>query len=505
MKEMKNSDSVPESHRGLRARYRLIMGECAKCGSKSFPPKTRCKCGSLSFKYSSKIGIARLYSFTWRNEDGDIVAPADVELEGAVIPSRVTDVESADLKIGMELEPTFRRLRQGKDGLIDYGLVFRPRSTYRQFENRRPKSSHAKAGIIGYGSYVPLYRVPIEEVAKTVKGNPAGMKKGTGVCEKAIPNYDQDAITMGVDASHRALAHAGVKGSSIASVYFGSTSRPYSIKPGAITLVEALGATPNARVQDLDGSFACAANAFIEGLACAEMLKTIVRAQNQATVAEDGAGMEVRDNILVVGADFPSAPEGDALNQTSGAGAAAFLFGTSDPIAELVSHCAYSSDIPDGWKLNVPLADMVSQGRFALEPAYFLHLTEAIKGALKMANIEGKDVAHAAIYNPASSNPARFAKAFGFTESAMVPTNLNAHVGNSGAASVMLSLAYALDRANPGENVLMATYGLGAHAEAFVFRTTEHIAEKRAYNTPLDAQLAIKKAADYGTYRRRMR
>ncbi|MEM2899510.1 MAG: 3-oxoacyl-[acyl-carrier-protein] synthase III C-terminal domain-containing protein, partial [Thermoplasmata archaeon] len=471
MKEMRNSESVPESHRGIKARYRLLMGKCTKCGKKSFPPKARCVCGCNSFEYKSEIGIAKLYSFTWRNEDGDIVAPADIELAGCIIPAKITDVEPSDLKIGIELEPTFRRLRQSRDGLVDYGLVFRPKITDINFEKIKNDRSSGKTsnrgkigdrlGIVGLGSFIPAYRIKIEEVARTLGANAEGIKKGNGVEEKAVPNYDQDTITMGVDASYRALIHAGLglDGKQISSIYFGSTSRPYLIKAGAITIAEAIGATPNVRVQDIDGSFACAANAFYDALTYTSL--ECEKKANKA-VAEDG-GLGLRENVLVVGADFPRVPESDTLNQTSGAGAAAFVFGREDVIAEVVSHAVYTTDTPDGWRL--PEGELVSQGRFALEPAYFLHVTESIKGALKRANLEGKDIGHVAIYNPVTSNCMRIAKTFGFSENAMLPTRLNAKIGNCGSASVLLSLAYALERAQPNEYVLMTSYGLGAQSE----------------------------------------
>jgi len=519
MKEMRNSESVPESHRGIKARYRLLMGECTKCGKKSFPPKGRCVCGCNSFRYFSANGIAKLHSYTWRNEDGDIVAPADIELGGAVIPSRITDVEPSELKIGMELEPTFRRLRQSREGLIDYGLVFRPKVTNINFTNitfeKRNNESLGKLsgkgdklGIIGLGSFLPAYRVKIEEVAKSLGANAEGIKKGNGVEEKAVPNYDQDSITMGVDASLRAMCHAGVDGTSLSSIYFGSTTRPYSIKCGAITIAEAIGATPNVRVQDLDGSFGCAANAFYDAISTISSSISISSAnmiyekRENSALAEDG-GVRLRDNVLVVGADFPRAPESDTLNQTSGAGAAAFLFGKGDVIAEVVSHAVYSTDSPDGWRL--PDRELVSQGRFALEPAYFLHISESIKGALKYAKIEGKDISQVAIYNPVTSNCMRFAKIFGFSENAMVPTKLNAKIGNCGSASVLLSLAYALERAQPDEYVLLTTYGLGAHSESYVFKTTENVAKKKGSLVSLETQLTHKKYVDYGTYRRRMK
>ena len=76
-------------------------------------------------------------------------------------------------------------------------------------------------GIIGYGAYVPRYRLPASEVARIWTGG----KGGLPVKEKAVPGLDEDVITMSIEASRNALARAGISASQLRAVWVGSHSR----------------------------------------------------------------------------------------------------------------------------------------------------------------------------------------------------------------------------------------------------------------------------------------
>ena len=61
-------------------------------------------------------------------------------------------------------------------------------------------------GIVGYGAYVPQYRLPATEVARVW----AGGEEGLPIKEKAVPGLDEDVITMSIEASRNALKRAGI-------------------------------------------------------------------------------------------------------------------------------------------------------------------------------------------------------------------------------------------------------------------------------------------------------
>ena len=108
-------------------------------------------------------------------------------------------------------------------------------------------------GIIGYGAYVPRYRIPAAEIARIWKGAEGSLL----VKEKAVPGLDEDVITMSIEASRNALARAGIDPQELRAVWVGSESHPYAVKPSGTVVAEAIGASAN--IQSGDWEFACKA------------------------------------------------------------------------------------------------------------------------------------------------------------------------------------------------------------------------------------------------------
>src|SRR3989338_4215456 len=88
-----------------------------------------------------------------------------------------------------------------------------------------------QVGIVGYGAYIPRFRIKVEEIAKVWNTNAAAIKDGLLVDEKSVPNDDEDTVTISVEAARNALARAGIQCSKIGAVYIGSESHPYAVKP----------------------------------------------------------------------------------------------------------------------------------------------------------------------------------------------------------------------------------------------------------------------------------
>src|SRR4030042_1640699 len=72
-------------------------------------------------------------------------------------------------------------------------------------------------GIIGWGCYVPRYRLT-GEIFKAAWG-------ASGKVERSVANYDEDAVTMGAEAA--LLAVAGHDPLEVDRLYFASVSAPY--------------------------------------------------------------------------------------------------------------------------------------------------------------------------------------------------------------------------------------------------------------------------------------
>ncbi|MFZ1768445.1 MAG: hydroxymethylglutaryl-CoA synthase, partial [Caldilinea sp.] len=147
-------------------------------------------------------------------------------------------------------------------------------------------------GIVGYGAYVPRFRLPGSEISRVwTDGNAR-----SPVREKAVPGLDEDTATMSVEAARNALARAAIDPHQLAAVWVGSESHPYAVKPTGTIVAEAIGATPATLAADWQ--FACKAGT--EAL--------------QAGIGLVGSGMA--DYTLAIGMDTAQGRPGDALEYT---------------------------------------------------------------------------------------------------------------------------------------------------------------------------------------------
>lgn len=60
-------------------------------------------------------------------------------------------------------------------------------------------------GIVGYGAYLPHYRIKAEVIATQWGADPASVTRGLQLFEKTVPGQDEDTITIAVEAAKNAL------------------------------------------------------------------------------------------------------------------------------------------------------------------------------------------------------------------------------------------------------------------------------------------------------------
>src|SRR5262245_27448420 len=100
-------------------------------------------------------------------------------------------------------------------------------------------------GIVSYGSYVPYRRLKRAAVAQ-VLGVPAG--KG----ERAVASFDEDSVSMAVEATRDALRAASA--TDIQSLLFATTTPPYAEKLNAAIIGAAARLPLEIRAADVTGS-----------------------------------------------------------------------------------------------------------------------------------------------------------------------------------------------------------------------------------------------------------
>jgi hydroxymethylglutaryl-CoA synthase len=334
-------------------------------------------------------------------------------------------------------------------------------------------------GIVGYGAYVPRYRLPSAEVSRIWTEGYGG----TPIKEKSVPGPDEDVVTMAIEAARNALARVGnIDPALIRAVWVGSESHPYAVKPTSTIVAEAIGATPHTQAGDWE--FACKAGS--EAL--------------QAAIGFVGSGMA--QYALAIGMDTAQARPGDALEYTASAGGAAYLIGPADEaLAVFEGSLSYVTDTPDFWRRAYQHYPSHG-GRFTGQPAYFKHSSAAAKELMEALGTEPADYAHAVFHQPNAKFPRTVAKMLGFTPEQIQVGLLSNEIGNTYAGSSFIGLTAVLDVAASGDRVLLTSYGSGAGSDAIALRITDDLAERRRRAPATRDYIARRVEIDYATYAR---
>jgi hydroxymethylglutaryl-CoA synthase len=342
--------------------------------------------------------------------------------------------------------------------------------------------SERQVGIVGYGAYVPRYRLPATEVSRVWTGGHSGVP----IREKAVPGPDEDTVTIAIEAARNALARSGeLDPAEIGAVWVGSESHPYAVKPTGTILAEAIGAVPH--VLSGDWEFACKAGteAF------------------QAAIGMVGSGM-VR-YALAVGADTAQGRPGDALEYTAAAGGSAYILGAvsgeREVLAVVEGSLSYVTDTPDFWRRAYQ--HYPEHGaRFTGEPAYFKHILAAGRELMGSLGTTASDYAYAVFHQPNAKFPLKAGRQLGFGREQLTPGLLVNEIGNTYAGSSLTGLTAVLDVAQPGDRILLVSFGSGAGSDAFSLRMTEALVARRRLAPATRVYIERRVEIDYALYAR---
>lgn len=331
-------------------------------------------------------------------------------------------------------------------------------------------------GIVGYGAYIPRYRLPATEVSRIWTDGFGG----TPIQEKSVPGKDEDVATMSIEAARNALMRAGIDPAGIRAVWVGSESHPYAVKPTSTIVAEALGIVPH--TQAADWEFAC-------------------KAGTEAMVAALGlVGSDMANYALAIGMDTAQGRPGDALEYTAAAGGAAYLIGPAEEsLAVIESTYSFVTDTPDFWRRAYQKYPEHGQ-RFTGEPAYFKHITSAANTYMQATDTSAKDYEYAVFHQPNTKFPTRVAKNLGFSQEQIAPGLLVPVIGNTYSGAAIIGLTAILDEAKPGDRILMVSFGSGAGSDALGIRVTEKITTRRNQAPTTKQYIARRTEIDYATY-----
>lgn len=336
-------------------------------------------------------------------------------------------------------------------------------------------------GIVGYGAYVPVYRIKSRTIAEQWGNDPNSIERGLLLMEKTVPGPDEDTITISIAAAKNALRRARIDPKKIGAVYIGSESHPYAVKPSGTVLIEALGIGPNVHVADFE--FACKA-----GTEAMFVAYSHVKSGNM-------------EYAMGIGSDTSQGAPSDALEYSASAGGSAFIFGSENVVAEVLYTHSYTTDTADFWRREYQMYPRHG-GRFTGEPAYFKHIIGCGKALLEKSGMKPQDFQYAVFHMPNGRFPLKAGKELGFHQEQMTEGWVVNIMGNTYSGSSITGLTAILDVAKPGDKIFMVSFGSGAGSDGFIFQVTDKISEvqnlapktREMLNTPNKIYL------DYGKY-----
>ncbi len=289
------------------------------------------------------------------------------------------------------------------------------------------------AGIVRYGSYVPYFRLTRAAI-------------GAGKGERAVASFDEDAVSMAVEAARDAVRGGVV----VDALLFATLSPAYAEKLDAATIQAALDLPEAVSSVALSGSSRMGLAALLLGLDLAAAGK----------------------RALVCASDLVTGAPGGARESQGGDAAAAFVTGPdSDAIARVLGRASATIEILDVWRLPEDRFARQWEERFiadTMAPA----ITDTAQRALKTGSVDPSTLSTVILDGTNPRSMANLPKALGLKPE-QIADPLGASVGRAGCAHAGLLLARALDHAKPGDRILVVCEADGV--DALVLEVTETI------------------------------
>ena len=338
-----------------------------------------------------------------------------------------------------------------------------PRQVAASMSSVRLCGCYALVGIAAFGAYIPRYRLGADTAGWNSK------------LERSIANFDEDSVTMAVAAGVDCLRDSDRQ--SVDGIIFATTTPPYAEKQCAAIIANAL---------DLR-----------RDIFSADVTDVLRAGTAGLKAALDSVAAGTAGQVLVIASDNrQGAPKGDA-ERNSGDGAAAFLISREGTLATLEGFYSITDNMLDTWRSAQDPFVRSWEDRFTTDEGLGRVMGEAMSGFFYQEGLSAKDVAKVALYAPDRRRHAQLAGQLGFTPDQMQEP-LFGQMGNTGAAFPLMLLANALEEAEPGQLLLVASYGDGSDVVGFRFAgATDGLRPPMGVTGYLESKLVL---ADYETY-----
>lgn len=300
----------------------------------------------------------------------------------------------------------------------------------------------AETGILSFGAYLPRNRLQRSAIHAANGWFAAGLK-GLAKGERATANWDEDALTMAVEAARDTLK--GIDRAGLGSLSLASTSLPFVDRLNSGVIKEALTLADATGAFDVTGGQRVATSALIQALAA----------------AAGGA----RPHLALASEMRLSRPASEAeMNQ--GDAAAGLLVGQGDPVARFLGSHSTTIDFVDHFRMSGQDFDYTWESRWIRDEGYTGLIGGALKEAFAHLGVTGESIDRFIVPITARGVAEGLARRAGVKPEA-VADRLAGSVGDTGVAHPFLLFAAALEQAQAGETIALIGFGQGVDVLLF--------------------------------------
>lgn len=297
-----------------------------------------------------------------------------------------------------------------------------------------PTPRAAERGILSVGAYLPRLRLDRKAVAAGHKWMAPGLR-GLAQGARAMANWDEDAVTMAVEAGRGALAGQAAR---VDALTLASTTLPFADRLNSAIVAGAIDLPRNTAAADAGGGLRAGTSALLRAL------------RGDATE-------------LVIGAERRIPRPASAAELNAGDGAAAILVGEGAPIALLRGAASATADFIDHFRENGREGDYSWEERWVRDEGYAKLVPPVVKAALAQAGITAAEVDHFLMPEALRKIGGQTAKRLGVSPEAVADA-LFERCGDTGVAHPLLMLARTLHAARAGARILLVQFGSGCDA-----------------------------------------
>lgn len=326
-------------------------------------------------------------------------------------------------------------------------------------------------GITAFGAYIPRARLSKKSMAEANAWFDAGLNS-LARGERSICNWDEDTITMAVEAAKDCLSALEVK--TISSLYMASTTLPFLDRQNSVVVTEALNLDKQIRTMDISASQRAATSALI----------SLLEGNSQS-------------NALLVASEHRRTKAGSRSEMLWGDAAAAVSIGSEGVIAECLGSETYAVDFVDHYRGEDSSFDYGWEERWIRDEGFMKTVPMTVNTLLKNCSLGAADISHFILPTDQARTPAALAKKLGINPDAVVDNQIST-VGVAGAAQPILLLAKAIEAANAGDIILLTGFGQGC--DAILFRVTDAATNHRPIVGVAGALAARREECNYNKF-----